>query len=216
MRAVRTLPVLLALNLNLAPTNGISAHVELDKVAHFPAHLEHVDGSPRQTPQVTPTNSAQKNEAVVERNRRSSAGDLLALLPKAGGAKGVLGKNNDKKRGIRLPPTAFLGKAVAVNAVSWAAVVGGTMLWSRTMTGPEEGLACGRSSLLYIKFRSPPVVSGRRYENISTTIYKYSPAFCCCCLHPCTPRTMRRLGCDRIGGHAVGIIRAVGIIPCER
>lgn len=146
MRALRTLPVLLALNLNLARTNGTSTRVEADKVARFPAHLEHVDGSPRQIPQLTPTKPSQESEAVVDRNRRSSAADLLALLPKAGGAKGVQEGKKGKNKGIRLPPTAFLGKALAVNAVSWAAIVGGTVLWSRTERGPTEGLACSSSS----------------------------------------------------------------------
>lgn len=148
MRALRTLPVLLALNLNLAPTNGTSsaARVEVDKVARFPVHLEHVDGSPRQTPQLTPTKPSQESGAVVNRNRRSSAADLLALLPKAGGAKGVLAWKKGKDS---LPPTAFLWKALTVNAVSWAAIVGGTVWWGGTGSFPMEGLACSSRSTHY-------------------------------------------------------------------
>lgn len=141
MRALRTLPVLLAVNLNFAPANGTSATIEVDKVAH-PVHLEHVDGSPRKTPQLTPTKPSHEGEGFFDGNRRPSAVDLLALLPRAGGAKGVLrGKNKGKNSGIRLPKTEDLGKVVTVNVVSWAAVIGGTVLWSRTKTGPKEGLA---------------------------------------------------------------------------
>lgn len=141
MRALGTLPVLLALN--LASTKG-TARIEADKVAPFPAvHLDHVDSSPRQTPQLTPTQPCQESEAIVDRNRRSSAADLLASLPRAGGAKGV----REGKNKVRLSPRATLGRAVTVNAMSWAAVVGGTVLWTRTKMGPKEGLTCSRSSV---------------------------------------------------------------------
>lgn len=98
---------------------------------------------------LTPTRTSKENEALVGPNRRSSTVGLdrssVASLPRAGAIGNRKGKVNgmlDRVRNKRneLPsPGSELQKAVAVNAASWAAVVGGVVLWSRTKMGSEEG-----------------------------------------------------------------------------
>lgn len=138
MRALRTLPTILALQ--LACTHGISPPGGHDRnVAGLrrSALRDREGSSSRQRPQhLTPSQSCKKNETVIDCER------LLALLPRPGGARN---KEVLKKNGGWLPEAlqefSAAERAVAVNAVSWAAVVGGTVLWSRDKMGSDGG-AC--------------------------------------------------------------------------
>ncbi len=167
-RTLRRLPVLLAINVASSSANAIPPPLEVAGAgagAQQQRQRQDVRGGILDTklkPQVlpltrrarlTPTQSPQENEPLVglctsSRGRSSSAG-LLASLPRAGGIGGGKGKVNgmsmldrvrNKNKQDGLPsPGSELQKAVAVNAVSWAAVVGGTLLWSRTKMSSEEG-----------------------------------------------------------------------------
>eukprot|EP00903_Cladosiphon_okamuranus_P019296 g17737.t1 len=126
--ALRTLPVFLALN--VACTNGATAIIATDRAALPRAEApgkrdagatlpERLDiGNPRRK-------LLETNGAVSNRN----------LLRVRGGVSRAGAK--DKKTGLRLPASP-IDRALAVNGVSWAAVVGG-VLWSRTKMGPEGG-----------------------------------------------------------------------------
>lgn len=125
--ALRTLPVFLALN--VACSNGIStdraallraaAPRRRDTAAALPERLD--IGNPRRQ-QLLQTNGALSDRSLL----RVRGGVSRA------GAK-------DKKTGLRLPASP-IERALAMNGVSWAAVVGG-VLWSRTKMGPEGGVA---------------------------------------------------------------------------
>lgn len=121
---LRTLPVFLALN--VACTNGISAAADTALSAATPgakrdaALAERLDmGNPRRKTLL------QKNDAVKGRSLLRVRGGLSR-----GGAK-------DNKE-LRLPGSP-IDRALAVNGVSWAAVVGG-VLWSRAKMAPEGGV----------------------------------------------------------------------------
>lgn len=122
--ALRTLPVFLALN--LACTNGVSTHRAVLSVAtpgtRDVALDERLDGNPRRKPLL----ALQKNGAVSDR----------ILLRVRGGVSRPGAK--DKKKEFRLYGSP-VDRALVVNGISWAAVVGG-VLWSKTKMGPEEGV----------------------------------------------------------------------------
>lgn len=115
--ALLTLPVLLALN--VAFTNGtqqpvLSAAGTRDVTEHLSI------GNTRRLA------LQQKNGAFSDRSPLKVRGGVSRADAK------------DKKKGVRLPGSP-IDRALAVNGVSWAAVVGG-VLWSRTKMGPEEGM----------------------------------------------------------------------------
>ncbi|CAM9182436.1 unnamed protein product, partial [Ectocarpus fasciculatus] len=124
MRALRALPVLLT-------CNRISARIEAHKDVRLTARVD--QGIPRPAPVLIP---AQANEAAVEWEHQPSAAEhLLASMPKAGGAKAKGLLRDTKNQRIRLPPPLdqfnAAERAIAVNAMSWLAVVGGMVLWNR-------------------------------------------------------------------------------------
>lgn len=142
---LRTLPVLLALN--LACANGISTDRSAVSSPATPgtrdvALAERRDiGNPRR-------------QTLLQKNCAVSEGNLLRVR---GGVSRAGAKAKD---GLRLPGSP-LNRALAVNGVSWAAVVGG-VLWRRTRMGPEEGL--WTTTRLYVQSFttwSPPVASDR-------------------------------------------------------
>ncbi|CAM9725338.1 unnamed protein product [Ectocarpus sp. 4 AP-2014] len=159
MRALRALPALVT-------CSCISARVEAHRDVRLTARLD--QGIPRPAPVLIP---AQENQAAVDWERQPSAAEhLLASLPKAGGAKtkGLL--RDTKNNRIRLPPPLdqfnAAERAIAANAVSWLAVVGGTMLWNRGKTSATEGIV--RKALMW------SVVSATGVQVASNVIWAVS------------------------------------------
>lgn len=123
-KALRTLPVFLALN--VACTNGISTDTTAVLSAATPGTRDAAALGERLVDMSNPrrTTLLQKNGAVGDRS----------LLRVRGGVSRAGAKD---KKGLGLPGSP-IERALAVNGVSWAAVVGG-VLWSRTKMGPEGG-----------------------------------------------------------------------------
>lgn len=148
--------MLLAFNVASSSANAIPPPLEVAAAAAAESQRQDVRGlldtklKPEVLPltrraRLTPTQPPQKNGTLVSQCRRSSSAGLLASLPRAGGigrgkgrVNGMLDRVRNKRDGLP-SPTSELQKAVAVNAVSWAAIVGGTLLWSRAKMGSEEG-----------------------------------------------------------------------------
>ncbi|CAM9988137.1 unnamed protein product [Ectocarpus sp. 6 AP-2014] len=159
MRALRALPVLLT-------CNRISARVEAHKDVRLTARLD--QGIPRPAPVLIP---AQENQAAVDWEHQPSAAEhLLASMPKAGGAKAKGLLRDTKNKRIRLPPPLdqfnAAERAIAVNAVSWLAVVGGTVLWNRGKMSATEGIV--RKALMW------SIVSATSVQVASNVIWAVS------------------------------------------
>lgn len=132
--APRTLPVFLALS--VACTNGMSdrAVLVLSSAAtqgtrDFAALPGRVALTEERLDIANPHRKALLQDKVTVRVRN--------VLSVRGGVLRAGAKDNNK--GIRLPSSP-IDRALAVNGVSWAAVVGGAVLWSRTKMVPKEGV----------------------------------------------------------------------------
>lgn len=133
----------------------LAAHVEAER-AVSPSPSLNLAECNRQSPRLTPRLKARslscqhRDRNLVGCSCPSAAQVLLARFPSRGGAKeGVqqeasLGKGGEKKRDT-LPRSTTqavtaVHKSVAGNLVTWAAIVGGALVCSRTKLKNEEGV----------------------------------------------------------------------------
>lgn len=137
MRVLRTLPVLLLLT--LARPHGISALINRNRnlaaLRRSPPSL--LDHGCHRAPQLTPGQSCKGKETVVHCAR------LVASIPRGGGARVKEALKAKEEGGLKESLRQFSAaeRAVAVNAISWAAVVGGTIFWSGKKMSSDEGVS---------------------------------------------------------------------------